>query len=273
MWASSYRYKVYKGIRNVDIKLEKHIPSNMVIMGNNAIITYDGQPPTCYRCSEIGHIQIDCPGRRQLAPTTHSQRATWADVAASDKRGEQMDNRIVQQIQETGTEKGDNRNIEETRHERMSTEPENDKEKQTSEGREENSKKDIEQQNGNAQRSSGKQDTNNKEEDSEKGENDKGQFKDNRPTAIHADADDGRDRIEQDTTLVWEEGKTGKSWDVERHTPRERSRGEDTQDVSQGVENQKTGVGRPKKLKTDNEDQSQSSRNRSSTRPKKKPET
>jgi hypothetical protein len=71
MWAKSYRYKVYNGIRIVEIKLKKHIPSNLTISGNNAIVTYEGQPPTCYRCSETGHMQIDCPRRRQPYPTTN----------------------------------------------------------------------------------------------------------------------------------------------------------------------------------------------------------
>jgi hypothetical protein len=44
-WTSAYRYKVYNGVRIVDMKLKKHLPSYMAIAGNDSLITYDGQPP------------------------------------------------------------------------------------------------------------------------------------------------------------------------------------------------------------------------------------
>jgi len=52
MWTSAYRYKVNNGIRIVEMKLKLHLPSHMAIAGNDALISYDGQPPTCYRCNE-----------------------------------------------------------------------------------------------------------------------------------------------------------------------------------------------------------------------------
>jgi len=55
LWAAAYRYKVYNGVRIVEIKLKKHIPSHLSIAGNEAMISYDSQPPTCYLCNEIGH--------------------------------------------------------------------------------------------------------------------------------------------------------------------------------------------------------------------------
>jgi hypothetical protein len=42
---STYRYKVYNGVGMVDMNLKKHLPSRMAIAGNDAPISYDGQPP------------------------------------------------------------------------------------------------------------------------------------------------------------------------------------------------------------------------------------
>jgi len=82
-WTSTYRYKVYNGVRIVDMKLKKHLPSYMAIAGNDALISYDGQPPTCYRCNETGHQQQDCPRRKRVGlPATAAAISTWADIVA-----------------------------------------------------------------------------------------------------------------------------------------------------------------------------------------------
>jgi len=51
MWAAAYRYKVHNGVRIVEIKLKQYMPSNLTIAGNDVMITYDAQPPTCYWCN------------------------------------------------------------------------------------------------------------------------------------------------------------------------------------------------------------------------------
>jgi len=38
-WNSAYRYKVYNGMRIVEMKLKQHLPSHMFISGNDAIIS------------------------------------------------------------------------------------------------------------------------------------------------------------------------------------------------------------------------------------------
>jgi len=86
MWASAYRYKVHNGLRIVEIKLKQHMPSNLTIVGNDVMITYYGQPPTCYRCNEPGHQKIDCPQRQRLAPRSLGQRSTWADIVSNTTR-------------------------------------------------------------------------------------------------------------------------------------------------------------------------------------------
>jgi len=58
-WAAVYKYKVFNGIRKVEIKLKRHMPSHLNIAGNEALIFYDGQPPTCYPCNEPGLQHVD----------------------------------------------------------------------------------------------------------------------------------------------------------------------------------------------------------------------
>jgi hypothetical protein len=87
IWTSAYRYKVYNGIRIVDMKLKKHLPSHMAIAGNDALISYDGQPPTCYRCNETGHQQQDCPRRKRVGPPANdAANSTWADIVAHNTK-------------------------------------------------------------------------------------------------------------------------------------------------------------------------------------------
>ena len=61
MWTQAYRYKVYNGVKIVEMKLKQHIPSHLAIAGKNTTIIYDGQSTTYFRCNEIGHLQSDCP--------------------------------------------------------------------------------------------------------------------------------------------------------------------------------------------------------------------
>ena len=105
-WTYAYRYKVYNGIRIVEMKLKQHLPSHMSIAGNDAIISYDGQPPTCYRCNEKGHQQLECPGIKRLGLNNSTRPTqTWTDIE-SNKTQEQLPNTSVLQkspIHEIGT--------------------------------------------------------------------------------------------------------------------------------------------------------------------------
>jgi len=74
MWAAVCRYKVFNGIRIVQIKLKRHMPSLLTIASNDALISYDGQPPTCFHCNEPGHQQVDCPRRKRLEPQHMASR-------------------------------------------------------------------------------------------------------------------------------------------------------------------------------------------------------
>jgi hypothetical protein len=57
MWTQAYRYRVYNGVRIVETKINQHLPSHLLIAGHDTLISYDGQPPTGYRCNAIGHQQ------------------------------------------------------------------------------------------------------------------------------------------------------------------------------------------------------------------------
>jgi len=65
-WSSAYRYPVYNGILIAVTKLKKkHLPSHTIIAATRVLITYEGQPPTCYGCNERGHQFQEYPRRKQ----------------------------------------------------------------------------------------------------------------------------------------------------------------------------------------------------------------
>jgi hypothetical protein len=86
-WSQKYRYSVSNGIRIVKFQLKQHIPSHMLIAGQRVLITYEGQPITCYGCNETGHQYGECPHRRtarslQQPPHTDS----WAQILVNGPR-------------------------------------------------------------------------------------------------------------------------------------------------------------------------------------------
>jgi hypothetical protein len=54
-WSETYRHPIYNSTRLVEMALQKHTTSHMSIMGNRTLISYEGQPLTCYGCNEPGH--------------------------------------------------------------------------------------------------------------------------------------------------------------------------------------------------------------------------
>ena len=63
-WARIYRYPVSNGVRQVVMHLTRHLPSHLTIAGHRVLISYEGQPATCYGCGAIGHLHQACPARR-----------------------------------------------------------------------------------------------------------------------------------------------------------------------------------------------------------------
>jgi hypothetical protein len=64
-WSRMYRYPVSNGVCISVVALKHNIPSDMNMDGNRVLITYNGQPLTCYGCGEIGHQYQACPHRRR----------------------------------------------------------------------------------------------------------------------------------------------------------------------------------------------------------------
>jgi hypothetical protein len=65
IWSMAYRYPVANFIRIAVVNLEKHIPSHIVVERNRNLVSYEGQPTTCYGCNETGHIYQVSPSRRR----------------------------------------------------------------------------------------------------------------------------------------------------------------------------------------------------------------
>jgi hypothetical protein len=80
-WSRIYRNKVSNGIRIATANLKQHIPSHMTIANNRVLITYEGQPPTCYGCNGTGHQYQECPRRKQMKlHQTKPSTPSWADI-------------------------------------------------------------------------------------------------------------------------------------------------------------------------------------------------
>jgi len=88
-WASVCRYNVYNGILIADMMLKMHLPSHMTIAGYDALLSYDGQTQTCYKCNETGHQRQDCPRGRRILPQSLVQTSnTWVDIVSNTTQEE-----------------------------------------------------------------------------------------------------------------------------------------------------------------------------------------
>jgi hypothetical protein len=64
-WSREYRYSFANGIRLAWITLTKHITSHVTVVGNRVLVSYEGQPITCYDCNDTGHLYQAFPLRRK----------------------------------------------------------------------------------------------------------------------------------------------------------------------------------------------------------------
>ena len=82
-WAKTYRYQVSNGVRQVVMQVTRHLPSHLTIAGHRVLLSYEGQPATCYGCGEIGHMYQGCPTRRAAGTEKQDPTATtYASVLA-----------------------------------------------------------------------------------------------------------------------------------------------------------------------------------------------
>jgi hypothetical protein len=82
--SKNYRYAVANRIRIVTMTLNKHLPSHVTIAGYRALVSYEGQPETCYGRGETDHMYQVCPKRRSVTPRrTDAAGHTWAQLTAA----------------------------------------------------------------------------------------------------------------------------------------------------------------------------------------------
>jgi hypothetical protein len=84
MWPKVYRYPVSNGVRQVAMHLTRHRPSHMTIAGHRVLLSYEGQPATCYGCGEVGHLYQarsarQTTGMERLDPP----RTTYASIVTN----------------------------------------------------------------------------------------------------------------------------------------------------------------------------------------------
>jgi hypothetical protein len=82
--SQKYRYAVANGIKIASMQLTKHIPSYITIDGYRALISYEGQPQTCYGFGDTEHMYHACPKRRGTKKQTEtSTNTTWAQIVST----------------------------------------------------------------------------------------------------------------------------------------------------------------------------------------------
>jgi hypothetical protein len=80
-WCPTYYYEGPSGLRFVTMTLKKHVPSQLMVHGDRVLISYEGQPQTCYGCGESFHLLPTCPSRRsQARKVVTSTKPTYASV-------------------------------------------------------------------------------------------------------------------------------------------------------------------------------------------------
>ena len=123
-WTNRYRYPVANGIRIINMKLTKHIPSNMMMAGHRVLITYEGQPITCFGCGAEDHFYIDCPNRsKRTGRDAENKRRTWATIAAGGVDEADTESDAGSQGDRTNNTQGDAQIDEEQRSQTPQTTP------------------------------------------------------------------------------------------------------------------------------------------------------
>ena len=111
-WSRAYRYPVANGIKVAIIKLRKHIPSHVNIAGHRTLVSYEGQPATCYRCGEEGHNHQQCPYKHQDKKSEkRNPEPSWAQILVNGPHAKQhtTEGQVADQVRETDQEQQQDR--------------------------------------------------------------------------------------------------------------------------------------------------------------------
>ena len=80
-WSRNYRYTVSNGVRLIHMELNAHVPKHIHITGHRALVTYMGQPTTCYICNDTTHVATECPTRQNKRREGRKiYTNTWANI-------------------------------------------------------------------------------------------------------------------------------------------------------------------------------------------------
>jgi len=80
VWSKAYRFIVKSGVRIIDIGIKKRISSHIKVEGHRALISYEGQQITCFRCNGQSHQINECPRRRIPGSHTDHDQKLWANM-------------------------------------------------------------------------------------------------------------------------------------------------------------------------------------------------
>jgi hypothetical protein len=114
------QYSVSNGIRIVELQLKQHMPSHMLIAGQRVLITYEGQPITCYGRNETAHQYGECPHRRtspslQQPPHTDS----WTQILVNGPRTKRQNEEKRKSREERGGPLNTNKNTDTKKYQEM----------------------------------------------------------------------------------------------------------------------------------------------------------
>ena len=109
-WVNYQGKGLLNGIRDVKIELQKNVPSYLKIRGVEALILYDGQPKTCRKCGQEGHLFFEkelCPARpagRRWEEEAKRKEEEKRKKAEEEKRNEDEKNRKEEELKRKAEE-------------------------------------------------------------------------------------------------------------------------------------------------------------------------
>lgn len=83
-WSKANRYAVANGVLLVTMLLSRHVPSHLTVAGHRVLLSYEGQPATCYGCGEVNHTYKGCPVCHKSGTVRPNlTKATYASIVTA----------------------------------------------------------------------------------------------------------------------------------------------------------------------------------------------